>query len=259
MHIEMFGDTDVGLVRQQNEDVIAVYPESGLMLLADGMGGEQAGEVAAALAVRAARAVLTESLESLPGSGGGKPKVPRLRRPAGLVKAVRRAIALANKTVYEESRRHKALAGMGTTLVVGLFSGKRLYVGHMGDSRLYRYRDENLAQLTVDHSYVQELVDEGIMSAEEAAESEHKNIVTRALGVVEEEEVDVDHYLVRTGDIYLACSDGLTDMVKDQAIASVIMTHGDNLQVMTRALISLAKEAGGHDNISVILSRVASS
>lgn len=244
--VVMAGLTDPGRVRDGNEDTIAVRPELGLAVLADGMGGHQAGEVASGMAVE----LITHHFQSA------------LARPGGAVEAARNAadaigeaIKLANTAIYDAARSRPDYLGMGSTIVVTVFDENRLWVGHVGDSRLYRFRGARLEQLTQDHSVVQELVNRGLFTLEEARQTVAKNLVTRALGVDPVITPDIGAQTAASGDIYLLCSDGLSEVVADSEIAMLLADAGQDLDVTARRLINLANERGGPDNISVILVR----
>ena len=236
------GMTDVGLARDHNEDSILWDNDMGLALLADGMGGHNAGEVASAMAVDQVRAALRERL---------------LGRQSGdeceeCESAVFNAVTFANQQIFDHSQQHLECAGMGTTMALALLQGDNLTLAHVGDSRIYRLRGGALQQITSDHSLVQELVDNGYLSQEEARLSVSKNLITRALGIGAEVEVEVSKQPVEVGDLYLLCSDGLTDLVADEEIQA-ILKKDDALDDIARGLVSLANERGGSDNISVIL------
>ncbi|HWH95825.1 MAG TPA: Stp1/IreP family PP2C-type Ser/Thr phosphatase, partial [Baekduia sp.] len=228
--------TDTGRARSANEDSYWVH--SPLFVLADGMGGAQAGEVASRTAV----GVFSES--------GGLPDGPGTyeERLAALVEQ-------ANGEVYAQAQSDDQFAGMGTTLTVAYVGEDDLAIAHVGDSRFYVLRDGELSQLTDDHSLVGELVRRGQISAEEAEEHPQRSIITRALGI--EGEVVVDHFSwpVRDGDVFLLCSDGLTGMVPDARVAEIIGA-APSLGVAAQQLIAAANAAGGRDNITVILFRV---
>ena len=239
--ILVWGKTDPGRRRERNEDAVGWDAERGLALLADGMGGHQAGHVASEAAVEAVRRAVGASLE----------------RGAEDAEALLRAgIEEANQSIYGRALSEPMYAGMGTTVVAALFSGERVVVGHVGDSRLYRFRQGGLTQLTVDHSLVQELVEEGAMTLEEAKRSVGRNVITRALGIEPQVEAEVRSHRVRGGDLYLLCSDGLTDMVGEEVLHSLLARCGDDLASTGEALIEKANECGGEDNIAVVLVRV---
>jgi protein phosphatase len=245
------GLTDTGRVRDHNEDTIAFDSEIGLMLLADGMGGYNAGEVASGIAVKTIVGLVREAVER---------EDWRVHDPqAGLTRAsiiLRDAIVRANKIIFQTARTQPQCEGMGTTVVGALFFDNRISIAHVGDSRLYRLRSNTLEQLTMDHSLLQELVDRGFYSAEEAQRAANKNYVTRALGVEPNVDVEVQEHPVHKGDLYLICSDGLSDMVEDDDIHLTISTFGANLENATKQLIQLGNDNGGKDNISVLVSEV---
>ena len=247
--ITVVRQTHVGLVREHNEDAIASDLSIGLLLLADGMGGYKAGEVASEIAALMIAAELTESMQH----GARSQSLPRrLSESKIMIDAVKKT----NATIYYISQNEPQCAGMGTTLVVAIFTDNQLIVGHIGDSRLYRLRGEILTQLTEDHSLIQEQINAGLISLEQAEVSTKKNLVTRALGVDEEVELELQVFEVAVGDVYLLCSDGLSDLVKDVAIAKILVDANDNMIVAANKLIETANENGGSDNISVIIARV---
>lgn len=237
------GISDVGRVRDGNEDSISWDARLGLIVLADGMGGHNAGEVASAMAIETIKAALQDVL------------APEIQA-ADIIDyndAVREAVTFANQEIHEQAQMKTECAGMGTTVVMGLFRGDSVILAHVGDSRIYRYRHGELEQMTSDHSLVQEMVDSGYLSKEEAQQSASKNLITRALGIAPEVEVDVKQIPVQREDIFLMCSDGLSDLVDDQAICLVIKDAGLDMQSAAQGLVNLANERGGTDNVSVIL------
>src|ERR1019366_9257138 len=193
--LEIASHTDPGMVRSHNEDSIASIADKGLVVLADGMGGYNAGEVA---------------------------------------------------------------SGMGTTLVVALFYDDKMMVAHIGDSRLYRMRGDEFGQVTKDHSLLQEQIDAGMLTKEQAKQSSNKNLVTRALGIDPAVEPEIHEYDTEPGDIYLLCSDGLSDMVSDEDIGMTLEALGANLNLAAQQLVQMANDNGGRDNISVILIKILS-
>ncbi len=236
------GLTDVGLMREHNEDSILWDMDLGLALLADGMGGHNAGEVASALAVENIRTALRERL--LSADGGSVEEYETV---------VRDAVTFANSCIFSQSQEQVECAGMGTTLALALLVDSKLIVAHVGDSRIYRLRSDELTQITSDHSLVQELVDGGYLTEEDARMSVSKNLITRALGIGEDVEVEVIDAEASLADVYLLCSDGLSDLVSDEEISSILLEHADDKKAAAKQLISLANEKGGSDNISVIL------
>jgi protein phosphatase len=248
------GLTDTGRVREHNEDMIAVDGELGLVVLADGMGGYNAGEVASGIAVKTVFNLVREALElqdlSVPDASTG------LSRPSIIL---RDAIQRANKIIYQTAKSQANCEGMGTTVVAALFHDNRISVAHVGDSRLYRMRGAEIEQITLDHSLLQELVDRGFYSPEEAQRASNKNYVTRALGVETQVEVEMQEHPVQKGDCYLLCSDGLSDMIGDDDMAMTVSTFGANLNSVSQHLVQLANDNGSKDNISVILTKVVES
>ncbi|GAB4506951.1 MAG: Stp1/IreP family PP2C-type Ser/Thr phosphatase [Sulfuricaulis sp.] len=238
------GLTDPGRMREQNEDNIAMAPEAGLVVVADGMGGHQAGEVASRLAVEVITRHIVDTLADTKES-----------KPGLEVALVRDAIQRANQAIYAHARERPEYAGMGSTVVVTLFYDDRLCVGHVGDSRLYRFRDTILEQVTEDHSVVQELVNRGLVTAEEARQSISKNLVTRALGIDPDVEADISEHDIYDDDVYLLCSDGVNDVLADGDIEMMLTEHGRNLETTARHMVNTANDRGGPDNISVILVR----
>ena len=249
--ISISGLTDTGRVRERNEDSIGQDLDRALLVLADGMGGLKAGEVASAMAVEV---VMREVLAVLDGLKAGQHDAETGYALESV--AVGRAVVRANETIFQVAQSQPQCAGMGTTLVVVLFYDNRLTVAHVGDSRLYRLRDGTLEQVTLDHSLVQELVNRGFYTPEEAREATHKNIVTRALGIGEAVEYDIQEEVAVPGDVYLLCSDGLNDMIDDAAIRSILLANRDNLNAAAEALVASANEHGGRYNVSVQLARV---
>lgn len=245
------GATDTGRVREHNEDTIGTDSEVGLVVLADGMGGYKSGEVASGIAVRTLLGLIKEAVElqdlTVPDPETG------LSRPGILL---RDAIHRANKIIYQTARTQPNCEGMGTTVVAGLFFDDKLTIAHVGDSRMYRLRDSRLQQVTQDHSLMQELVSRGFYTPAEAARAAAKNFVTRALGVEPTVEVEVTEIPVAKDDLFLLCSDGLSDMVEDDDIQLTISTFGANLETLAKQLVLLSNENGGRDNISVVLARV---
>jgi protein phosphatase len=238
-----------GMVRSHNEDAAFVDGVAGLAVLADGMGGYNAGEVASGIAVDViSRNMLPDltsrrDLTKVDSSSG--------RSHAALL--LQHQIEAANKAIYETAQTRPECAGMGTTIVASVFCGNRASIGHVGDSRCYRLRGDVLEQLTRDHSLLQEQIDSGMLTPERAKYSLNKNLVTRALGIDESAPVDIVEYRVEAGDVYLLCSDGLTDMVDADVIGSTLVRNRSNLGAAAAELVELANRGGGRDNISVVL------
>jgi protein phosphatase len=248
--LSFVGKTDTGRVREHNEDTIASDVDAGLLVLADGMGGYNAGEVASGIAVKTITHLVREGL--------AREDLAAIDRSTGLTRpsiVLRDAITRANKIIYQTARSQAECEGMGTTVVAALFYDNRISIAHVGDSRLYRQRGSEISQVTMDHSLLQELVDRGFYSPEEAQRAANKNYVTRALGVEPQVEVEVQEHPVDKGDVYILCSDGLSDMVEDEDIRLTISTFGANLDTVAKQLIQLANENGGRDNVSVVLAQ----
>jgi serine/threonine protein phosphatase PrpC len=236
-----------GRIRPLNEDAVGADPGIGLFILADGLGGYNAGEVASTMTVSM---LLTDLGAQLERANGGLDTFDP-------TDALRSALVAMNSAIFRAGLNSAAYEGMATTVVIAWFLGGRLWVAHAGDSRLYRLRDGHLEQITRDHSFSQELVEAGMVTAEEARVLPAKNLVTKALGATPELEPEVRDYDVRPGDVVLMCSDGLTEMVSNLEIGGLITGCGYDVVESARRLIDLANEAGGRDNTSVILVRVA--
>jgi serine/threonine protein phosphatase PrpC len=248
--------TDTGKIRDHNEDAIGSERDIGLLVLADGMGGYNAGEVASSIAVKTILKQVEESLERLGEDRDDVEPQTGLWRQSVIL---RDAVARANKLIHNQAQIRPECAGMGTTLVSCLFYNNHVSIAHVGDSRMYRLRDGRFEQLTMDHSLLQELVDRGFYSQEEAQRSTNRNYVTRALGVEKAVDVEINEYDVKPGDYFLLCSDGLTDMVEDEDIHLTISTFHDNLDIAGQQLIKLSNDHGGKDNISIIIGYAAQS
>ena len=239
--------TDIGKMRDRNEDAVASDLSIGLLVLADGMGGYRAGEVASEMAVLLVAAEITQAMQDNAQAW--------LDKSALLPEShmLKNAVEQANAAIYQVSQDEPQCAGMGTTLVAGVFTNNKLVVGHIGDSRMYRLRGGALMQLTEDHSLVQEQINAGLITQEQAKTSSHKNLVTRALGIEPEVELELQELDVEVGDFYLLCSDGLSDMVSDAEIAETLREASGNITHAANRLVHLANEHGGVDNISVML------
>lgn len=242
IHYEFHARSDPGRARDNNEDAIAVDEASQVGVLADGMGGYNAGEIASGMATAFIKSEMARWLAET----GKSAKSKEIRR------ALEICVDNANRSIFNASASNPQYAGMGTTLVVGVFHGNTLILGHIGDSRCYRLRDGNLSQITKDHSLLQEQIDAGLITQEQAVGSSIKNLVTRALGVEDAVMLEINEHQVEVGDCYLMCSDGLSDMVDDAEIASIL---GGPVPMDQKAdiLIAVANEHGGRDNISVLL------
>jgi protein phosphatase len=252
--IQVVHCTDTGRVRDHNEDAAAADMDIGIVALADGMGGYNAGEVASELAIKTVMNLIQEGAQREPRA--------EVDAESGLMRQsiiLRNAIARANKIIWQTAQSQPQCKGMGTTIAACLFYDDRVSIAHVGDSRVYRVRGDQLQQLTLDHSLLQELVDRGFYSPEEAQRATNRNYVTRALGVESTVEVEVQEEPVKPGDTYLLCSDGLTDMVEDEDIHLTISTFNANLQTVAEQLVELANENGGRDNVTVTLADIKGS
>lgn len=243
----MTGRTDTGMVRDHNEDCFLVIPESGIAILADGMGGHLAGEVASAMAIDK----VTHSLRQALAANHKHNDQPKSSAAQALVDAIK----AANSAIHAASMNRPEQAGMGTTIVAATFHDRLLTVAHVGDSRLYRYRQGVFSQVTEDHSMVQELLRRGLMTPEEARTSVNRNLVTRALGVDPLVEVEVKEQNFEDGDVYLMCSDGLNDVLLDEEIAEILHDHLSDLDMAAQKMITEVNARGGPDNVSVVLVR----
>ena len=245
--LEIASATHPGMVRSHNEDSIAADAEAGLAVLADGMGGYNAGEVASGIAVEYIRTEMKKQLAT--------------HKPEEIDQQIAEKLIVdhatrANSAIFQSAQSQPQYSGMGTTLVVALWHDNQISVGHVGDSRLYRLRGGKLEQVTRDHSLLQEQIDSGMITKEQARYSQNKNLVTRAVGIDPDVETEVHTYPVQVGDIYLMCSDGLNDMVTDEDIEVTLASLAANLPLAAQQLVQLACDNGGRDNVSVILVRV---
>ncbi len=227
--------TDVGRVRKQNEDAAWLNEKQGIYVVADGMGGHLAGEVASAMAIDAMkRMTKTHEIAS--------------------IAVLREAVVAAHEAIYACAQENKTCSGMGTTISAMWRGGHYMYIAHVGDSRIYRFRHGELEQITQDHSLVEELVRAGIISREEARNHPRRNIITRALGTQGENAPDLLAADIEKDDLWLLCTDGLSSMVSDDEISRVLGSTQD-LEEMADTLLKMALAAGGRDNVTLILCR----
>jgi len=249
--LEIVSHTDPGMVRSHNEDSVASIAEKGLVVLADGMGGYNAGEVASGMATT----VLTTELRQLLEDHAPHEIDPKSGTKAAQ-KMLQEQVAKANTSIYQAAQSQPQYAGMGTTLVVALFYDNKMMVAHIGDSRLYRMRGDEFSQVTKDHSLLQEQIDAGLLTKEQARHSSNKNLVTRALGIDPTVQTEIHEYDTSPGDLYMLCSDGLSDMVSDDDIGMALQALGANLELAAQQLVQMANDNGGRDNVSVILVKI---
>ncbi len=246
--ILLHGQTDIGRVRDHNEDAIAIDDNIALAILADGMGGHRGGEMASAITVSTIKDIVAEKVKLL---ASGKKNNGAIYSPESQM--IQDAITQANAKVHESAEDNPQYRGMGTTVVVIMFYNNQFTVAHVGDSRLYRLRDGELKQITRDHSLMQELIERGFYTPEKARDYLNKNLVTRAIGIDSEVNIDIQEDIAMVDDIYLLCSDGVNDMLEDDLIKSTILANSDDLEKAATEIIRLANEHGGKDNISAIL------
>ncbi|MBX3585587.1 MAG: Stp1/IreP family PP2C-type Ser/Thr phosphatase [Ramlibacter sp.] len=247
MNYEFCTRTDPGLARENNEDSVTFDEPTRLGVLADGMGGYNAGEIASGMAT----AFIKSELGRWLSQAGRHANSKEVRR------AMEICVDNANRSIFNAANSNPQYSGMGTTLVLGVFQDSRLMLGHIGDSRCYRLRGDEFVQITKDHSLLQEQMDAGLITPEQAATSTNKNLVTRALGVEDAVLLEVNEHRVEPGDVYLMCSDGLSDMVDNDGIAQILATEAP-LDQKVGQLIELANANGGRDNISVLLAQAQS-
>lgn len=251
MRISAAGLTDIGRKRDHNEDSYGLFQETGLYMVADGMGGHAAGELASRIAV--------DTVSGFVGASSGRDDITfPFGYDRGMGRAANRlvnAVKLANGAVISRASGSPELKGMGTTVVAALVDEGQLYVAHVGDSRAYRFSGGSLSRITTDHSFVEEQVRLGMIAPDKARSHPMRNIITRALGVRQEVAIDVSEHVLAPGDMYLLCTDGLTGMVDDREIERVINAMGDDLQECVDILIAVANNNGGNDNITAVLIR----
>ena len=250
--LEIVAVSHPGKVRSNNEDAVMANPAMGFAVLADGMGGYNAGEVASGMATNLLgteleKAFLNKAPSELDANGKSWART-----------VMEAEVARANAAIYQAAQSQPQYAGMGTTLVMGVFHDNQVTVGHIGDSRMYRLRGDEFLTITRDHSLLQEQIEAGMITVEQARHSQNKNLVTRAVGVDPEVPLEIHDHAVLPGDIYLFCSDGLNDMVEDEEIGITVGMLKGNLGLCANSLIEMACDNGGKDNVSAILVKVKS-
>lgn len=249
--LEIVSQSNPGMIRSHNEDSVTFDVSSGLVVLADGMGGYNAGEVASGIAVSVISSEIRHHLQNMKPEDKNTPS----GEDVGII-LLRENVQKANSSIYHAAASQPQYSGMGTTIVTGLFYDDRVAVAHVGDSRMYRLRGDDFECVTRDHSLLQEQIDSGMISKEDARTSKNKNLVTRAVGIDADVQVEVHIHDVQVADIYLFCSDGLNDMVEDEDIGSALQMLKANLPLAATELIQMANDNGGRDNVSVILVKV---
>jgi serine/threonine protein phosphatase PrpC len=248
MKITAFGLTDVGRRRESNEDDFLLEPGSGVYAVADGMGGHAAGEIASHLAIDTLREVLHRDDRAI-----------ERRSVDDVTEWLRGAVVEANRRICDSIRLHEERRGMGTTVVALVHAGDDAVVGHVGDSRMYLLREDELVRMTSDHSWVNEQVKLGLMNDDTAQRHPMRNIVTRALGSRPDVLVDVASLQVRAGDVLLLCSDGLNTMLSDEQIRAIVAGNRHDPEAACRALVEEANRHGGEDNVTVVVACVRES
>jgi len=242
-----FGGTDPGKKRANNEDALLVDDTLGLYAVADGIGGNEGGEVASRIAVE----TLAAAMPDLLGEKDRTPPMGRVRTDDPSVHALREAVTLANRAIDRERAQNSGLANMGTTLTTLFFRDKQAFIAHIGDSRAYLFRTGKLMQLTEDHSYVAEKVRAGVFTQEQARSSPYRHMITRALGIDENAKADLTNHALKKDDRFLLCTDGLTEMVADEEIGRILATASP--QEAVQKLVAAANKQGGVDNITAVV------
>ncbi len=253
MKLTSAGRTHVGMKRTHNEDSLRLFREENLFIVADGMGGHASGEVASQMSVETLAEFFRATSEDDEITWPYKMDKGRKYEENRVVTGIK----LSNRRIHEAAARDAKLKGMGTTIVVTFFVAGACYIGHVGDSRVYRMRDGQLVQLTEDHSLLNDYIKMRHLTPEEIEQFPHKNVIVRALGMKDTVQVDILSEALQPGDVFLLCSDGLSGMVSDERMAE-ILRGGDDLDAHCERLIDAANEAGGTDNITVILVRCES-
>ncbi len=248
------GNTHVGMKRSHNEDNLLILQEQNLYMVADGMGGHASGEVASEMAVQTVAEFFEET--SADDDVTWPYKMEKARRYEENRLAA--GIKLANLRIYETASQNSAQRGMGTTIVAICFSGDSAYLGHVGDSRIYRLRGDEMTQVTEDHSLLNDYIKMKDLTEQEIENFPHKNVIVRALGMKETVQVDVRHDEPEEGDLYMLCSDGLNGMITDEKIREVMLEHRDDLEACCEELIQAANDGGGNDNVTVVCVEVVS-
>ncbi len=260
MKIEGFGLTDIGKKRKLNEDSFGFFPENGLYVVADGMGGHAGGEIASRLAVDSVEEFIKLSANRDDITWPFEIDESKSKDENRLNVAIR----LANSRIFQEALINKKLNGMGTTIVAALFSVRQahdvaesnLYISHVGDSRAYLIKNDNIKQLTDDHSVVYEQMRLGVLSKEDAKTHSLRNVLTKALGTEPDIKIDMRAEKAEAGNIYLFCTDGLTNMLADEEIQNIVKDNSNNTENACRELLSAANKNGGIDNITVIILKI---
>lgn len=252
MIIKSSGKTDIGLVRETNEDSIRLVPEKQLFIVCDGMGGHKAGEVASSSACEIIGTLYAGFYDRL--LTDDQLRLPRVFPPSTDV--LTKSVRIANHSICRQSSTNPSLSGMGTTIVAVAVEKNILTALHVGDSRIYRFHNNNLTPLTIDHSWAAELEQSEKITAEEAKNLVNRNVITRALGVKDSVEIDVSVRKIVENDIYILCSDGLCGFIDDPDIKYAVKECNGDVEKITTQLIKMANERGGLDNVSVVTLKI---
>ena len=255
MRLKCAGLTDVGMARDHNEDDFYLCPDEALCVVADGMGGHQSGEVASRMAIEEITKYYKETAD--PETPIELPYWP-FRRKKPESREERRLIAAmtkANSAIHTAAGTSEQYRGMGTTIVGAFFFDTGLYIGHVGDSRAYRFRDGVLSQISEDHSLANEYIRMGILRAEDVENFPYKNVITRAVGLAETVEVETHLHELKDGDLYILCSDGLSDPIRDSEMQKILCEYHEDLEACCRELVTTANRNGGPDNVTVVLAK----
>ena len=251
MRIRYAGNTNVGMKRGHNEDSLYLMPSMNLYVVADGMGGHSSGEVASQMAVESIAGFFQETSEDEEITWPFKMDKDKEYQENRLITSIK----LANRRIFESAQSQPRYKGMGTTVVTVYFANGGSYVAHVGDSRVYRVRGNQMIQLTEDHSLLNDYIKMKELTPEEIENFPHKNVIVRALGMKETVQVDAQFEIPQHGDIYLLCSDGLSGMVEDDVLARLVVEANQDLELACQKVIDEANKNGGTDNITVVLSQ----
>ncbi|MDI7266996.1 MAG: Stp1/IreP family PP2C-type Ser/Thr phosphatase [Myxococcota bacterium] len=251
MPVQCAGETNVGVKRNHNEDSFSIVADENLYIVADGMGGHASGEVASQLAVSVMRDFFKRTGEDPEATWPYKMDRSRNYEANRLITGIK----LANLQIFEKAQSEPRYKGMGTTVAAMLFVREGAYISHVGDSRIYRIRDDRIEQLTEDHSFLNDYLKMRPLSKEEIENFSHKNVITRALGMKETVQVDINFEVPRPDDVYVLCSDGLSGMLSDENVLALFRRYAHDLNLACSRMIEEANAAGGVDNVTVIVLR----
>ena len=233
--------TDIGRIRQENQDTFFADPEIGLFIVSDGMGGHQGGALASGIIAEDLPVMIENALDKL-----------KSKNPRKIMSLLKKVIAEQNRQLHLEGTSERGFVDMGATLVVALLKNERCYIANVGDSRIYRLRQGNLTQLTRDHSIVSELIEKGQITPEQARNHFASNVITQYIGMPQKTRSHVRSFKLKENDRLLLCTDGLTDMIHDKTIAQILQSETEP-ENACKSLVSASLEAGGYDNITVLV------